>query len=172
MKKFWMILVCVLLVVLLITVIRNTANKSFDDKSDNDESNDVSSNGELYINGEMIPNNDVIVYSDYMKLPLVLTLQNIGVNVEWLDNSTAELLINNAVYNLNLDERTLFKSEDNFNILQMAPGSKNYCCEPKEKEIVIDGATFNIILRFVGLRECVDVDVDYSNKKVSIQCDA
>lgn len=101
--------------------------------------------GTLYINERKITSENVSicyrnVYPPYPNLPFIKILENIGFNVEWINENSAKIVHDNEEYVLNMPESTLFKMNKDINLIEPSPGSY-MTYKVLNKEVVLDSET-------------------------------
>lgn len=115
--------------------------------------------GTLYVNGSGITSENVKIYGNYADLPFTEVLKGLGINVEWVDSSTAEFICNGQKYTLNLAEETLTKYGEDKDLLSIiAPGTTFVHQVVLEKELVLDSNTLLDNMYAMGNRLTISID--------------
>ncbi len=158
--SYKIILILILIIICLIILFRykfcNTYEKNY--------------NGTLYINGEEITNENVTIHyrkdhSSYAELPFVKVLECLGYNLEWNCKNTCNILYNNIDYTLNICENTLFKEDDNINLILPLPG--NYQIHKAlDKELILTDHTIKYAL--LHMDKSIDIEFDFEKSIVYI----
>lgn len=123
-------------------------------------------NGTLYVNGKKITNENVKIFSNYVDLPLTEVMKGVGIDVDWVNDSTAEITCNGQKYILNLAEATLTEYGDDYNLIKPAPGSTSFHYKVLEKEVVTDENTIKCILFL--MKNQIYTNIDRDNSKVYV----
>ena len=68
------------------------------------------------------------------------------------------------VYILSLEEKTLIRQSDGFNLFTPPPGSEKYVCEVdySDREILLDDDTLHAVLQLLGIKAHFKVDRENS----------
>jgi hypothetical protein len=122
--------------------------------------------GTLYVNGNEITSENVTIHSNYADLPFTEVLRGLGINIEWVDNNTAELTCNGQKYTLDLDEASLTDYGCVNNFLIPAPGSTTFNYTVLEKELVIDSNTIHSIM--YAMENNVSISIDQKKSIVYV----
>lgn len=122
--------------------------------------------GTLYIKGKKITNENVSIcyrddYPPYPNLPFIKILENMGFNVEWINENNAKIVYGNEEYVLNMSESTLFKMNEDINLIQASPGSY-MTYSVLNKEVVLDSETLINTLHNMGKDINFKLDFDKS----------
>lgn len=119
--------------------------------------NDSPKCGVLKMNGVDITQENVRIHSNYVELPLIEIMKSLGMRVEWVDKSTAEITYEEKKYILNLSKVSLIEVGENFNLLLPAPGGKRFYTV-LEKELVLDSNTIKSAMYQMGVKINVDIN--------------
>ena len=165
-KITWIILIsliaCIALVIGSILIINYLNNKQENEKY-------ILSNGTLIINGDTVVENVTLHYnknySSYLDVPLIKLFNGIGASVEWLDDTTAEIVYKGRKYNLNLSTVSLneYGDEDNL-IAPVDGGHREYTV--LDKELILDSVT--ITCAFAKIKEPINFSYDFKKGVVYI----
>ena len=117
-----------------------------------------SKNATLNINGVLLTSDKIKLSSKCAEIPLVETLVCCGFSAQWESDGFALLTYGDKTVSLSLSEKTLIDLDTGDNLLIMAPGSKFFCCNTVDNDIVIDTVTFENALRFLGLNATLSVN--------------
>lgn len=122
----------------------------------------------LVIDGRTIDCENVKVYKKYAVLPLIKTLENSGVVVNWENESVAHIVHEDCELTLNLKTKSLIENKNMYELLQPSLGGTHFFCEIEDDEIMLDSETLGAITnRFLGLRK--EYIIDYQNNKVIVR---
>ncbi len=115
-------------------------------------------NGTLYVNGNEITSENVTIYRNYADLPLTEVMIALGMDVKWVDDSTAEITCNDQEYTLDLTEVTLMKYGYDTNIIIPPPGSTTFHYIVLGKEVVLDDNTVHSIM--YAMKNNISINID------------
>lgn len=82
----------------------------------------------------------------YAKLPLVATLQALGVQVEWQDESTAKLTLEDKILILDLEKQTVTEQGKDDTWVHYAAGSFVCVRETVDGDLLVDGTSMDEVL--------------------------
>ena len=119
--------------------------------------NDLPKRGVLKMNGVDITRENVIIHSNYAELPLVDIMKRLGMKVDWVDKSTAEITYKDKKYILNLSEVSLVEIGQNFNLLLPPPGGNRFYTV-LEKELILDSNTIQSAMYLMGIKMNIDIN--------------
>ena len=111
----------------------------------------------LTMNGAVIAQENVTIRSNYTELPLTEVMKSLGMDVNWLDKSTARITYNDKKYTLNLTNITLLEDGQNHNLLLPAPGGKRHYTV-LDKELILDSNTIKSVMYLMGIHLKIDID--------------
>ena len=117
----------------------------------------------LYVNGTKVEDDHVyIVERDifFASFPLLKTLENLHVPVEWEDSNTARFVIRDQAYILSLTDETICKEGSAENCIVPGKGLVVMHCRVYEdsQDIYLDNFCTVTMLENMGLSVCVDWD--------------
>ena len=116
--------------------------------------------GELKINGVDITQENVLIYFKRAEIPLIETMEGLGMTVNWIDNSTAYIINEGKKYILSLSEVSLIEYGQNINLLLPPPGGdRSYTI--LEKEVILDSNTVKSVAYLMG----VEINIHISHKE-------
>lgn len=125
------------------------------------EQSGICKNSELFVNNIAIANEYVKVCSQHIELPLVDVLLAVGYSVNWIDDTSAILSNGEKQIQLDLSEIRVIDLDCNENILPCIAGKDLYlCCDPVDKNLILDEITLRFLLFSLGIKMDVVVDVD------------
>ncbi|MBQ7907069.1 MAG: hypothetical protein IJ309_03745 [Clostridia bacterium] len=107
----------------------------------------------IRIDNKEIKDANASIDADSCQLSLVKVLVALGTQVSWENDWLACIKISDRQYELNLKDKTYQESGTTNNFLIPAPGSTptTFCCEPVEKDIVLDSTTLRYTLEWTGI---------------------
>ena len=114
-------------------------------------------------NGTAITENIVIYYIEngsYADVPLIEIMKNFGIDVNWIDSDTAEVIYNDRKYILKLSDFSLIELEKEYNLLSPPLGGGKRTRKVLERELVLDSVTILYTLMDMGIRIKTDIDFD------------
>ena len=126
-------------------------------------------NGEgLYIEGEKVPAQLVFVNKegqDYVELPLVATMEALGYPVTWIDDTHAEIIINNTTYVADLQTVTLVKKGNESKLMSdciaPVPGNPWGYTWARDGDIYVDQDIMEeSLFRFLGIPATIAFDAE------------
>ena len=123
-------------------------------------------NGTLYVNDKEITSENVKIYSNYADLPLTEVMKALGMTVEWVDNSTADITYNDQEYTLDLAEVTLIHYGYDINFIMPAPGSTTFHYTVIAKEVVLDDNTIHSIM--YSMKSDISISIDHKKSIVYV----
>ena len=122
--------------------------------------------GLLKMNGVNITSKNVMIHRNYAELPLTEVMKNLGMNIYWIDRTTAEITYKDKLYTLNLSEVSLTEVGQNSNILLPPPGG-NRCYTVLEKELILDSNTIKSTLYQMGIK--INIDINRKEQIVTLR---
>lgn len=125
--------------------------------------------GKININGEDIAKKTATIYihKKYAVLPLTEVFKGLGYSVEWMNNNTAYIVVDENRYILELNgEASLKKDSDDCNLIIPPPGSTTFYSQIIENELILDSDTIRSILFFMG--KLIYINIDYDSAVVYI----
>lgn len=90
-----------------------------------------------------------MIHSNYAELPLIEIMHSLGMRVDWVDKSTAEITYEETRYTLNLSKVELIEVGQNFNLLLPPPGGNRFYTV-LDKELVLDSNTIKSVMYQIG----------------------
>ena len=125
--------------------------------------------GKINVNGEDIADKTATIYihKKYAVVPLTEVFKGLGYGVEWTNNNTAYIVVDENRYILELNgEASLKKDGDDSNLIIPPPGSTTFYSQVIEGELFLDSDTVGSILLFMG--KSVYIHIDYDNAVIYI----
>jgi len=116
--------------------------------------------GTLHVNGVSVSTENVMIRPHYATLPLTEVLKGLGMDVDWLDNDTAEITYGDKTYILKPSKVSLIEVAGSENVLTLAPGSKNRFCQAVDRELIVDGDTVLNALFLMGVKVYIYINSD------------
>lgn len=113
--------------------------------------------GLLKINGDEITKENVLIFPNYAELPLTEIMKSLGMKVDWVDKSTAEITYKEKIYILNISKVSLIEVGQGSNLLLPPPGGKRYY-RVIEKELIIDSNTIKSTMCQMGIKINIDIN--------------
>lgn len=107
-----------------------------------------------------------MIHRNYAELPLTEVMKNLGMNIYWIDRTTAEITYKDKLYTLNLSEVSLTEVGQNSNILLPPPGG-NRCYTVLEKELILDSNTIKSTLYQMGIK--INIDINRKEQIVTLR---
>ena len=112
---------------------------------------DSSKCGLLNVNGNDITQKNVMIHSNYAELPLTAVMKSLGMKVDWVDKSTAEITHNDKKYTLNLSTVSLTEVGQKSNLLLPPPGGNRFYTV-LEKELILDSNAIKSTMYQMGIQ--------------------
>ena len=111
-----------------------------------------------------------LIYSEsYAKMPLVATLSALGAEVEWQDDNTATLTLEDKSLVLSLAEQTVTEPGKNDTWVHAAAGSFVCVRETVEKDLIVDGTSLDeVLFYFFGNQTPKFTIMDWENATVTV----
>ena len=124
--------------------------------------------GLLIINGKDVTEENVMIHSGsyYAELPLTKVMNSLDIEVDWIDDDTADLTYNNKKYTLFLSDISLFEEGQDFNLLWPPPGGRRFY-KILEKELVLDSNTIKSSLYQMGIK--ISIEINRKERTVNIE---
>lgn len=126
----------------------------------------------LIVNGQDITDGNYLeVHKNekYTLLPVTAVLESLGAEVNWTNETIADIIFNERVYVLDLEKISLVEKDDKYAIdyLIPAPGGEMYC-RVIDGELLLDDLTFKGSVMQMGMETMVRVNVDHENHIIEI----
>lgn len=122
--------------------------------------------GVFYVNDRKISDINVAIYKDHAEIPFVEMLKELGIDVIWTTNSTAEFICRNEKYILDLAEVSLVREGTANNLFIPTPGCTVFVCKEKNHDIILDDGTAASVIFF--LQNDVLIQIDYKELAVYV----
>lgn len=110
------------------------------------------------VNDEVLPDCDAKLYSRIAKLPIMDVLKCIDPEAILIESGERVILrVNNTEYDISPSTHKMTLSGDDRNLIKIRPGDVGIC-EVKNKDLYVDSAAFEDILKIFG----ATVEIDYA----------
>ena len=126
---------------------------------------DSSKCGLLNVNGVDITQENVMIRSNYAELPLTEVMKSLNIKVDWVDESTADIIYKDKKYTFNLIEVSLIEVGEKTNLLLCPPGGNRFYTI-LEKELILDSNTIKGAMYQMGIK--IDIDINRKEQIVYI----
>ena len=119
------------------------------------------------------PNSFIVKISDFFSkgyyyhadLPLTEVLKSLGMNVEWVDDNTANVTFEDKKYVLDLAKVSIVEARTTYNLIYPVPGGRRVHTV-LDRELILDGNTIKNALYEMG--EKINIDIDYDKSIINI----
>lgn len=102
----------------------------------------------------------------YAELPIIAILKELGANVEWQSETTANIALNGKGYFLDISKASLVNKGNDFNFLIIPPCSNHGTFyQVADKELIIDSDSARLILMEIGFT----VNINFEDGIVNIR---
>lgn len=125
----------------------------------------VASNVELFVENQSISSVGVRINNkkEYAELPIVRICEVLGAQVEW-DGRIADISLGEKIYELDIDNFTLYESGSNFNLLTPPVGGQLWTYyRAGENELYVDTITLGYFFYKIGVLATVDAETNIVN---------
>ena len=166
MRTKYLILIIIVVLCMMLMVIGIICFFQKQNKSDPVLDKPILYKGSAYVNGQLITNENVMIYSrknsnSYATLPFVELLTILNFSIEWQDNLTAKIGYEDQYYMLYLTPRpTLTRIDDDINLLVPAPGTDCRYIEVIEKDVIMDNTSIQAVLILMCINLHADIDIE------------
>ncbi|MBR6650088.1 MAG: hypothetical protein IKL36_01620 [Clostridia bacterium] len=128
----------------------------------------------ITVNGEVLKDDNAVITNDYGLVSLVNLLEELGADIEWVNDYKAIIEIEGKYLYLNLEGKQYLSETDEFDILNnyLISIGESSVAIPVDRDIVVDDGC--IMRVFAGIKDCAlgdvaeNVQLDYKNNIIKI----